>query len=46
LGERSSGSVKQEVALKGKKKKLRIQISEKCNDVSSADENKCKKVIL
>jgi hypothetical protein len=31
--------VKQKVALKDKKK-LRTQINEKCNDTSSADENR------
>jgi hypothetical protein len=37
--ERSSGLVKQKVALKDRKK-LRTQINEKFNDISSADENK------
>jgi hypothetical protein len=35
-----SGLVKQKVALKDKKKKLRTQIHEKRNDTSRADENK------
>jgi hypothetical protein len=35
----SSGLVKQKVALKDTKK-IRTEVNKKCNDVSSADENK------
>jgi hypothetical protein len=38
LGERSSGLMEQKIALKDKK--LRTQINGKCNDISSAAENK------
>jgi hypothetical protein len=38
--ERSSGLVKQEIALKDTRKNLRTQINGKFNDICSADENK------
>jgi hypothetical protein len=38
--------VKQKVAIKDKKKKLRPQINGKYNDINNADENKYKKITV